>query len=180
MIKLLVVTLIGYLYSVFPSTLYFRSHLLGTINNYTFYLSSSESWSMGKIPYPPSPSHPKLKLFLRILKINEIFKLLCSYFYVSWMCCLSCLRYKNLYKNTIQRSILMLDSCEWQGVWCSMGKSLGQPSAPLLELCPGISAESEKLLKYLEKYTICLEIQRHESLQCAETWPRPTESCSIK
>lgn len=41
-------------------------------------------------------------------------------------------------------------------------------------------AHTEKLLKYLEKYTVCLQIQRHKSLQCAEAWPRFTESCSIK
>ena len=50
MIELLVVKLIWYLYSALLSPLYFGSHLSETINNYSFYLFSSESQAMGEIP----------------------------------------------------------------------------------------------------------------------------------
>lgn len=64
------------------------------------------------------------------MKIYGIFKLSCSYFYVSWMCCWSCLRLNNCIRIPPRVSALRLDSCEWQGVWGSMGKSPGQWSAP--------------------------------------------------
>ena len=47
MIKLLVVRLAWYLYSALPSSPYFGNHLSETINNYTLYLFSLESESMG-------------------------------------------------------------------------------------------------------------------------------------
>lgn len=50
MIKLLAMRSIWYLYSALPSSLYFKSHLLDTINNCTFYLFSLERQSMGEAP----------------------------------------------------------------------------------------------------------------------------------
>lgn len=46
--ELLLVTLTWYLPSALPSPLYFGSHLLGTCNNYTLGLFSSESQPMGE------------------------------------------------------------------------------------------------------------------------------------
>ena len=54
-IKLLVVRLIWYLYSALPSSPYFGNHLSKTINNYTLYLFSSESQSMGETPSSTFP-----------------------------------------------------------------------------------------------------------------------------
>ena len=54
-IKLLAVGLIWYLYAALPLSLYFESYLVETINNYTLYLFSSESQSMGETPSSTFP-----------------------------------------------------------------------------------------------------------------------------
>lgn len=59
---------------------------------------------------------------------------------------------KQLFKNTTQRSVLRLDSDEWQGVWDRIHKCLGQWSPPTF--CNYTSEQvqyTEKLVKYLEK-----------------------------
>jgi len=46
-------------------------------------------------------------------------------------------RAKQVVKNMVQRPALGLDSCEWLGVWDSMGKYLGQWAPPVsLKLTP--------------------------------------------
>ncbi|KAK4810962.1 hypothetical protein QYF61_014434 [Mycteria americana] len=59
---------------------------------------------------------------------------------------------KQPFKNTTQRSALRLDSYEWQGVWDSMGKYLGQWAPPLFwNFTPEQVLNPEKLVEYLEK-----------------------------
>ncbi|KAK4825908.1 LOW QUALITY PROTEIN: hypothetical protein QYF61_003403 [Mycteria americana] len=56
------------------------------------------------------------------------------------------------FKNIIQRSAPRLDSYEWQGVWDSMGKCLGQWAPPVFwNFTPEQVQNPEKLVKYLEK-----------------------------
>jgi len=61
-------------------------------------------------------------------------------------------RAKQVLKNILQRPALWLDSCEWLGVWDSMGKYLGQ-WAPLvfLKLTPEQVQNPDKLVKYVQK-----------------------------
>ncbi|KAK4813534.1 hypothetical protein QYF61_009577 [Mycteria americana] len=56
------------------------------------------------------------------------------------------------FKNIIQRSAPRLDSDEWQGVWDSMDKYLGQWAPPVFcNFTLEQVQDSEKLVKYLEK-----------------------------
>jgi len=61
-------------------------------------------------------------------------------------------RVELLFKYITQRSVLRLDSSEWQGVWDSTGKYLGQ-WAPLVfwNFIPEQVQNPKKLVKYLEK-----------------------------
>ncbi|KAK4830953.1 hypothetical protein QYF61_014412 [Mycteria americana] len=61
-------------------------------------------------------------------------------------------RVNKQFKNIIQRSAPRLDSYEWQGVWNSMGKYLGQWAPPVFwNFTPEQVQNPEKLVKYLEK-----------------------------
>jgi len=59
---------------------------------------------------------------------------------------------KQVVKNIVQRPAPGLDSCEWLGVWNSMGKYLGQWT-PLMffKLTPEQLQNPDKLVKYLQK-----------------------------
>jgi len=58
------------------------------------------------------------------------------------------LRVKQVVKNIVQRPTLGLDSCEWLGVWDSMGKYLGQWAPPVfLKLTPEQVQDPNKLIK---------------------------------
>jgi len=55
-------------------------------------------------------------------------------------------------KNILQRTAPGLDSCEWLGVWDSMGKYLGQWTPPVFfKLTPEQVQDPDKLVKYLQK-----------------------------
>jgi len=61
-------------------------------------------------------------------------------------------RAKQLIKNIAQRSAPRLVSYEWQDVWDSMGKCLGQSAPPVfLNLTPEPVQNPDKVVKYLEK-----------------------------
>jgi len=61
-------------------------------------------------------------------------------------------RVKQVVKNIMQRPAPGLDSCEWLGVWDSMGRCLGQWAPPaFLKLTPEQVQDPEKLVKYLQK-----------------------------
>jgi len=61
-------------------------------------------------------------------------------------------RVKQLFKNIGQRSATRLDSCEWQGVWNSMGKCLGWwASLAFLNFIPKQVQNPEKRVEYLEE-----------------------------
>jgi len=61
-------------------------------------------------------------------------------------------RVKQIAKNIVQRSAPGLDSCEWLGVWDSMGRCLDQQAPPVfLKLTPEQVEDPDKLVKYLQK-----------------------------
>jgi len=61
-------------------------------------------------------------------------------------------RIKQVVKNIVQRPALGLDSCEWLGVWHSMGRCLGQWTPPVfLKITPEQVQDLEKIVKYLQK-----------------------------
>lgn len=145
--------LIWCLYSALPPPLYSRSHLSEIINNYTFYLYCPESQSMWEIPSSifllssrlitialensEYPQDVQTSTFLLLGLLNV--------FQVLFMA-------EQLFKNTTQRSALRLDSDEWQGVWDSIGKCLGQWSTPTFWNYTSEQEQNpENLVKYFEK-----------------------------
>jgi len=61
-------------------------------------------------------------------------------------------RVKQVVKKIAQRPVLGLDSCEWLGVWDSMGKYLGQWTLLMFfKLTPEQVQNLDKLVKYLQK-----------------------------
>jgi len=61
-------------------------------------------------------------------------------------------RVKQVVKNIVQRPAPGLDSCEWLGVWHSMGRCLGQWAPPVfLKITPEQVQDLEKIVKYLQK-----------------------------
>jgi len=80
-------------------------------------------------------------------------------------------------RNIIWRSALRLDSYEWQGVWSSMGKCLGQWAPPVFwNFTPEQVQNPDKLVEYLEE--VWCHPGRYKLLQCAGAWHTPTESYS--
>ncbi|KAK4811342.1 hypothetical protein QYF61_024478 [Mycteria americana] len=68
------------------------------------------------------------------------------------------------FKNIIQRSAPRLDSYEWQGVWNSMGKCLGQWAPPVFwNFTPEQVLNPEKLVEYLEK--VCCDSGNSKEIQ---------------
>lgn len=135
-IKLVVVRLIWYLHSALLSSLYFGNHLSETINDYTLHLFSSETWSVGETR---GNTPPLLHLPLLLQSsyngswefwILGMFKQACSHsrllnaFQVLF-------KVKQIFKHTTQSSIPRLDSYEWQDVWDSMDKNLGEWTPPM-------------------------------------------------
>jgi len=61
-------------------------------------------------------------------------------------------RVKQVVENITQRPAPGLESCEWLGVWDSMGKYLGQWAPPVfLDLTPEQIQNPDKLVEYLEE-----------------------------
>jgi len=61
-------------------------------------------------------------------------------------------RAKQVFKNIVQRPALGPDSCEWLGVWDSMGRCLEQWAPPVFfKLTPEQIQNSDNLVKYLQK-----------------------------
>jgi len=61
-------------------------------------------------------------------------------------------RVKQVVKNIVQRPAPRPDSCEWLGVWDSMGRCLGQWAPPVFfKLTPEQVQNPDKLVKYLQK-----------------------------
>lgn len=109
MIKAPVVSLIWYLYSA----LYFGNYLLGAINNYTLYLSSSESQAVGKTREDTLPCSFTFPHFIILLSSRLVtialsrefwmFQAAQCYCHVSWMQSWFCLK-SNICKNTTRWS----------------------------------------------------------------------------
>jgi len=61
-------------------------------------------------------------------------------------------RVKQVVKNIVQRPAPGPDSCEWLGVWDTMGRCLEQWAPPVcFELTPEQIQNPDKLVKYLQK-----------------------------
>jgi len=61
-------------------------------------------------------------------------------------------RVKQVVKNIVQRPAPGLDSCEWLGVWDSMGRCLGQWAPPVcFKLTPEQVQNLDNLVKYMQK-----------------------------
>jgi len=61
-------------------------------------------------------------------------------------------RVKQVVKNIVQRPAPGLDSCDWLGVWDSMGRCPGQWAPPVcFKLTPEQVQNPDKLVKYLQK-----------------------------
>ena len=158
-IKLLAVGLIWYLYAALPLSLYFESYLVETINNYTLYLFSSESQSMGETPSSTFPFSSSLVTV--VFENFENFEypwnvetnlvvLLGTSMFLNVVQVL--FRVKQLFKRITQRSAPRLKSYEWQGVWGSMGKCLGWWAPPVFWNFTLEQVQNpEKLVEHLEK-----------------------------
>jgi len=86
-------------------------------------------------------------------------------------------RAKQVVKNIMQRPAPGLDSCEWLGVWDSMGKYLGQWTLPMFfKLTPEKVQNPDKLVKYLQK-VCCHPGDSRETQITAMCWglAQPTE-----
>ncbi|KAK4823738.1 hypothetical protein QYF61_006007 [Mycteria americana] len=80
---------------------------------------------------------------------------------------------KQLFKNTTQRRASRLDSYEWQGMWDSMGKYLGQWAPPVFWNFTTEQVQNpEKLVKYLEK-VCCHPGNSRETQITALCWGLP-------
>ncbi|XP_051668782.1 uncharacterized protein LOC127482463 isoform X2 [Manacus candei] len=96
---------------------------------------------------------------------TSVFLLLCLlHVFQGWS------KVKQLLKNPTQRFALGLDISEWQGVWNSMGKYLGQWASPAywnftLEEVQNL----EKLVKHLEK-VCCHPVYSREAQRTATCW----------
>jgi len=118
------------LHAALRSFPYLRSYVLEFVNNRT--------QSVGKIggdTFPYSFATPLS--FRMVLTTFENFENPCDAQASTLL--LSCLlngfwvlfRVKQLVKNIVQRPAPGLDSCEWLGVWDSMGRYLGQWAPPV-------------------------------------------------
>ncbi|KAK4807195.1 hypothetical protein QYF61_024315 [Mycteria americana] len=72
------------------------------------------------------------------------------------------------FQNIIQRSAPRPDSYEWQGVWHSMGKCLGQWAPPMFwNFTPEQVQNPEKLVEYLEK--VCCHPDNSKEIKITAT-----------
>jgi len=90
-------------------------------------------------------------------------------------------RVKQVVKNIVQRPAPGQDSCEWLGVWDSMGRCLGQWAPPVcFKLIPQQVQNPDNLVKYLQK--VCCHPGNSRETQitavCWGVWLTPTEPCS--
>jgi len=157
-----------YLYAALQSFLYWGCHLSEFINNQTHSMWKTRG---GIFPHSFTP----LFFFKLVIKAFENFEY--PWDVQTSMLLMFCLlngfqvlfRVKKLSKNITQRTAPGLDSYEWQVVWESMGKYLGQ-WAPLvfLNLTPEQVQNPDKLVKYVEEYAVTLAIlETNKSLHCA-------------
>jgi len=157
------------LHAALRSFLYLKSYVLEFVNNQT--------QSVGKTigdTFPHSFTPPLS--FRLILTAFENFEYLWDA--QASILLLFCLlngfwvffRVKQVVKNIVQRPALGLDSCEWLGVWDSMGKYLGQ-WAPLvfLKLTPEQVQNPDNLVKYLQK-VFCHPGNSRETQITATCW----------
>ena len=175
-IKLSVLGLIRYLYSALPLSPYFGSYLAETVNNYTLYLFSSESQSMGETPSFTFPSSSRLITvvfenfenfeYLWNVETNMVLLLGTSLFLNVVQ---ALFRVKQLFKRSApKRSAPKLQSYEWQGVWGSMSKCLGRWGPPVFWNFTLEQVQNpEKLVEHLEK--VCCHPDNSRETQITAT-----------
>jgi len=118
-----------YLHAALWSFPYLGSYVLGFVNNQTQSVGKT-----GGDTFSHSFAHPlSFRLVLRAFENFEyLWDAQASGFLL--LCFLNGLqvlfRVKQVVKNIMQRPAPGLDSCEWLGVWDSMGKYLGQWAPP--------------------------------------------------
>jgi len=140
-----------YLHAALRSFPYLGSYVLEFVNNQTQSVGKTEG---DTFPYSVTPSL-SLRLVLTAFGNFEypwdaqastllLFCLL-NEFWVLF-------RVKQVVKNIMQRPAAGLDSCEWLGVWDSMGRCLGQWAPPVcFKLTPEQVHNPDNLVKYLKK-----------------------------
>jgi len=131
MITSLCMRLVLYLHATLQLFPYLGSYLLEFVNNRNHSVRKT-----GKDAFPHSftPQASRVLLFCLLNGLQLLF------------------RAKQVVKNIVQRPALALDSCEWLGVWDSMGKYLGQWTPPMFfKLFPEQMQNPDKLVKYLQK-----------------------------
>jgi len=131
-----------YLHAALQSFKYLGSYVLKFVNNQT--------QSVGKTEGDTFPHSFDPPLSLRLLPWDaqgSTLLLLCLLNGFQLL-----FRVKQVVKNIVQRPAPGQDSCEWLGVWDSMGRCLEQ-WAPLvsLKLTPEQVQNPDKLVKYLQK-----------------------------
>jgi len=140
-----------YLQAALRSFPYLGSYVLEFVNNQT---QSAEKTGGDTFPHSFAPPLS----FRAVLKAFENFEYLwdaqASGFLL--LCLLNGLqvlfRVKQAVKNIVQRPVPWLDSCEWLGVWDSMGKYLGQWTPPMFsKITPEQIQNPDNLVKYLQK-----------------------------
>jgi len=140
-----------YLHAALWSFPYLGSYVLEFVNNQTQSVGKTEGDTSPHSFTPP----PSLRLVLMAFENFEypwdaqasILLLLCllNGFWVLF-------RVKQVSKNIMQRPAPVLDSCEWLGVWDSMGKYLGQWAPPVFfKITPEQIQNPDNLVKYLKK-----------------------------
>jgi len=158
-----------YLHAALRSFPYLGSYVLEFVNNRTQTVAKTEADTF------PHSFAPPLSLRL-VLTAFENFEYLwdAQASTLHSLCLLNGLqdlfRAKQVVKNIVQRPAPGLDSCEWLGVWDSMGKYLGQWTPPMFfKLTPEQVQNPDKLVKYLQK-VCCHPGNSRETQVTATCW----------
>jgi len=140
-----------YLHAAQRSFLYLESYVLEFVNNQTPSVGKTEGdtfphsfapplsfrlvlMAFENFEYPWDAQANTLLLFCLLNGLQDLF------------------RVKQVVKNIVQRPAPGLDSCEWLGVWDSMGRCLEQWTPPVcFKLTPEQVQNPDNLVKYLQK-----------------------------
>jgi len=143
--------LVLYLHAALRSFPYLGSYVLEIVNNQTQSVGKTEGDTFPHSFAPPL----SFRLLLRAFEDFEYpwdaqssgFLLFC---FLNGLQVL--FRVKQVVKNIVQRPAPGLDSCEWLGVWDSMGRCLEQWAPPVcFKLTPEQIQNPDSLVKYLQK-----------------------------
>jgi len=158
-----------YLHAVLRSFPYLGSYVLGFVNNQTQSVGKTGGDTFRHSFAPPLSFRPVLTAFENFEYPWDAqasgFLLLCLLNGLQVL-----FRVKQAVKNILQRRAPETDSCEWLGVWDSMGKYLGQWTPPMFfKLTPEQVQNPEKLVKYPQK-VCCRPGNSRETQITATCW----------